>query len=438
MRKYWMEAYGCQMNLAESDAVEKMLLRRGWERAQSPEQAQAVIMNTCSVRQTAENRIWGRLGFFQYLKTRQPMVLVLTGCMAQRIPQELSERAPYIDFIVGTNGKLDLARILDCCVSPDGTVGNTRDVRLDAADCYHFAPLHYKEGDLTAYVPIMNGCNNFCAYCIVPYVRGREVSRPAPQVVQELLALDASGPAEIQLLGQNVNSYHWEDWNFARLLQTCAETLDRVLWLRFDSPHPKDFSDETIRALASSPKIARHFHIPLQSGSDRILALMNRRYTVKRYMEIIDSIRETVPGATFSTDVMVGFPTETEDDVKATRAVMEDVGFIEAFMYYFNPREGTAAVKMDGQIPEDEKIRRLQGIIDFQLANCARIKAGRIGQVQTVLVTGRPRTGETRALGKNEHGEMIDFLPRQELKAGDVVQVLFEALNGNTFTGRQV
>ncbi|MGX8677585.1 MAG: tRNA (N6-isopentenyl adenosine(37)-C2)-methylthiotransferase MiaB [Sphaerochaetaceae bacterium] len=436
MRKYWMEAYGCQMSKAEADAIETMLQGQQWEKAQSPQEAQAVILNTCSVRQTAENRIWGRLGFFSHLKTVQQLVLVLTGCMAERIPDELEKKAKAIDYIIGTNDKLRIVSILCSRVTPDGKVIPASSASPDVeSSSYEFADLYYRKGDVTAFVPIMNGCNNFCSYCIVPYVRGREVSRPVESIIHEIETLDAMGVHEVQLLGQNVNSYHYGDWTFAKLLKEVCRHLDSIMWVRFDSPHPKDFGDDVIEVLASEPRIARHYHIPLQSGSDRILDLMNRRYTVERFMQIIDKIRKAIPDATFSTDVMVGFPSETEEEASMTWNVMDKIGLIEAFMYYWNTREGTLAASMPDQIPEPEKIRRLQKIIDLQLARCASIKEGRTGAVQKVLVTQISRDDSSQMLGRNEHGEMVAFNSPQELAIGSVVSVKFNSLNGNTFQG---
>lgn len=440
MRRYWMEAYGCQMNIAESDAMETLLCGQMWEKADSPENADAVILNTCSVRETAESRIWGRLGFFSHLKKQHPLVLVLAGCMAERVPGELKEKAPFIDYIAGTNDKLRIVEILNQRVSRDGelTPSDGKDMPALGASSYQFAPLHCKKGDIVAYVPIMNGCNNFCTYCIVPYVRGREVSRPVAEIIREIEHLDAMGIHEIQLLGQNVNSYSYEGWTFAKLLKEVCRHLDNIIWVRFDSPHPKDFGDDLIEVLASEDRIARHYHIPLQSGSDRILALMNRRYDASRYMSIIEKIRKAVPEATFSTDVMVGFPSETKEEVEMTRAVMEKAGFIEAFMYYWNPREGTKATLLENQIPEAEKVRRLQGIIDFQLENCARIKSGRLYGVHKVMVTQISRNDKAQMLGRNEHGEMVAFDAPSSLAIGSIVGVRFDALNGNTYQGSLV
>lgn len=442
MRRYWMEAYGCQMSVAESDAIETLLQGQLWEPAKTPEEAQAVILNTCSVRQTAENRIWGRLGFFAHQKSVQPTIIVLTGCMAERIPDDLRKKAPAIDYIIGTNDKLKIVELLNAHVNEQGVVNQLprkqKDEELRAlhSDSYVFTNLYYKKGDITAYVPIMNGCNNFCTYCIVPYVRGREVSRPVTDIITEIKTLDEMGVREVQLLGQNVNSYNFGEFNFAKLIHEIGkQELKNIQWIRFDSPHPKDFSDDVIEALVAEPKFAHHYHIPLQSGSDRILQLMNRRYTVKHFMSIVQKIKAKLPDATFSTDVMVGFPGENEQEVELTRSVMEEIGLIEAFMYYWNPREGTKATTFPSQIPEPEKVKRLQSIIDFQLKNCAKIKQERAHGVQKVIVTQTSRDDKEMMLGRNEHNEMVAFTSTKKLVPGDVVEVEFKSLNGNTFVG---
>ena len=286
----------------------------------------------------------------------------------------------------------------------------------------------------------MNGCNNFCSYCIVPYVRGREVSRCPEDILQEVRYLDSKNVREITLLGQNVNSYSFEDMGFPQLLEKiCSECLN-IEWIRFESPHPKDFSDELIEVIAHQSKVAKHLHVPMQSGSTRILELMNRRYTREKYLDLIHRISARIPQMTYAVDVMVGFPSETEEEFQETISAMADVGYIEAYMYYWNPREGTRACSMDGQMPEDQKQQRLQKLIDWQLENAARIKTKRAHGVQRVLVTQVSRDDCRKLLGRNEHNEMVafDVLPDVDVKVGDMVQVEFLSLNGNTYLGRQV
>ena len=433
MGKFFIETYGCQMNTAESNAIESLLVSGGWKMADRPEDADLDIINTCSVRKSAENRIWGRLGAFKHIKAERAKnglstALVLTGCMADRLKDELKNDAPQIDYVVGNNDKL---RILEIA----GLGGKTS----SESDKYTFTKAYYKEGDFSSYVPIMNGCNNFCSYCIVPYVRGREISRCPEQILQEVKYLDSKGVKEITLLGQNVNSYSYEGIYFPKLLKMICDVCTNIVWIRFESPHPKDFSDELIEVIATEKRVAKHLHVPMQSGSSRILNLMNRHYTREQYLDLISRISKRIPEMTYAVDVMVGFPGETEEEFQETLSAMAEVGYIEAYMYYWNPREGTRACTMDGQIPEKDRQQRLQRLIDWQLENAARIKAKRAHGVQKVLVTQVSRDNSKQMLGRNEHSEMVafDVDPSHMPEVGDIVDVKFLLLNGNTYIGRQ-
>lgn len=434
MKKYYIETYGCQMNVAESNAMETMLKGRGWVEASSPEDADLAIINTCSVRKSAENRIWGRLGAYTHIKAQkakdnESMTLVLTGCMAERLHDSVKNDAPQIDFVIGNNDKLKLLDI----------VGDKESTPQES-EKYVFTKAYHKDGEFSSYVPIMNGCNNFCSYCIVPYVRGREVSRPVDEILEEVRRLDEEGVREITLLGQNVNSYDYEGCHFPQLLGMICRQCSNIQWIRFESPHPKDFSDELIEVIAREPKVAKHLHVPMQSGNTRILGLMNRRYTREKYLALIDKIKQRVPNVTFALDIMVGFPGETEEEFMDTMSAVEAVGCIEAYMYYWNPREGTRACSMEGQLSDKEKQQRLQRLIDWQLANAAKIKATRAHGVQKILVTQVSRDDKSKMLGRNEHGEMVAFstLEGSSVKPGDMVYVDFKLLNGNTYLGEQV
>lgn len=434
MKKYYIETYGCQMNVAESNAMETMLKGRGWVEAASPEDADLAIINTCSVRKSAENRIWGRLGAYTHIKAQkakenESLTLVLTGCMAERLHDSVKNDAPQIDFVIGNNDKLKLLDI----------VGDKESTPQES-EKYVFTKAYHKDGEFSSYVPIMNGCNNFCSYCIVPYVRGREVSRPVDEILEEVRRLDEEGVREITLLGQNVNSYDYEGCHFPQLLEMICRQCSNIQWIRFESPHPKDFSDELIEVISREPKVAKHLHVPMQSGNTRILGLMNRRYTREKYLALIEKIKQNVPGVTFALDIMVGFPGETEEEFLDTMSAVEAVGCIEAYMYYWNPREGTRACSMEGQLSDKEKQQRLQRLIDWQLANAAKIKATRAHGVQKVLVTQVSRDDKSKMLGRNEHGEMVAFSTLEEgsVKPGDMVYVDFKLLNGNTYLGEQV
>ena len=424
---YILESYGCQLNMAEANALEILLKGAGLEKTEDPDAADAVIINTCSVRKSAENRIWGRLSFYHHIKKSvRPITIVVTGCMAERMKEDLLSQAPFVDAVIGTNEKMDIVEYL--------TSG-----RVETEDSYHFVSSYHRDGEASSYVPIMNGCNNFCSYCIVPYVRGREVSRPADDIMREIEHLDSLGVREITLLGQNVNSYSWKGISFPQLLDEVCRHLDSIRFVRFDSPHPKDFSPELIDVIARQERVCSHIHLPMQSGSSRILGLMNRKTTREAFFSLVDEMRAAISGLTFSTDVMVGFPSETEGEYLETLSAMDYLAPIEAFMYYYNLREGTPAAKMAEQIGEDEKSRRLERLIDEQLKRASGIKRGRIGMVHEALVISPTRDDRSALLARNAHNEMISFHPLSAQTApGDIVRLETTELKGNTYLGREV
>jgi tRNA-2-methylthio-N6-dimethylallyladenosine synthase len=430
IHSYWLETYGCQMNVAESNALELQLKGAGLVPSDTAENADCAILNTCSVRKSAENRIWGRLGFFSHVKTLHPLTLIVTGCMAERLLEDMKKEAPQVDYVIGNNDK---RRIVEVLTSSDRE-------HLEHLESFSFGETYYKSGDYTSYVPIMNGCNNFCSYCIVPYVRGREVSRPVEDVLSEVAVLSSKGVKEITLLGQNVNSYRFEEngtiVNFPDLLKRICAVAGDIAWIRFESPHPKDFSDALIQVIKEEPKVAKHLHIPMQSGSTRILGLMNRRYTRESFLSLIRKIRKEIPQATYATDVMVGFPSETEEEYQETLSLLDEMGCIEAFMYYWNPREGTKAVDMEGQLEEETKGQRLEKLIALQHEIFTREKTLRAEGTVSVLVSQVSRNDKNQMLGRTEHNEMVVFTGSSEV--GSLVDVTLEGLKGNTYTGKLV
>lgn len=424
--KYFIESYGCQLNIAESNALELLLKGAGIEKAEKAEESDCVIINTCSVRKTAENRIWGRLSFYGHLKkSRKDYKIIVTGCMAERLGDELKKECSFVDAVIGTNSKMDIVDLL--------SKGKTEE-----REGYSFTSSYYREGEFSSYVPIMNGCNNFCSYCIVPYVRGREVSRSVDDVLSEIRRLDSLGVREITLLGQNVNSYSYEGVTFPMLLEKVVRELDNIEFVRFESPHPKDFSPELIRVIRDEERVCSHIHLPMQSGSTRILKLMNRKNTRESFIELVDRMRSEIPGLTFATDVMVGFPSESEEEYLETLSLMEYMHPIEAFMYYWNLREGTRAATMDGQLDEDVKIKRLERLIAEQLERCQREKDGRKHMLTRALVTGITRDDRDRYLAHNSHNEMISFRPKGEVNPGDMVNLQCYELKGNTYLADEV
>lgn len=456
--KYFFETYGCQMNIAESAAVEQLLIARGWEKSETAELADMAIINTCSVRASAENRIFGRLGYFKGLKDVRnknefakyksfelatklvengpvPLTVVVMGCMAERLLDSLKKDWPCIDYVVGTYAKHHFGEIISA-------VEDKKDaIPVDDTENYKFASLSYEQGAKSTFVPIMHGCNNFCTYCIVPYVRGREISRPVEEILQELDTLTRYKVLDITLLGQNVNSYHGtyngQDVNFAQLLQIICdhlkETESSIGWVRFLSSHPKDFSDELIETIAKNDLICHHIALPVQHGSTEVLKAMNRRYTREHYLELVAKIKKAIPDVSLTTDIMMGFPTETEEDVELTLDLMNQVRFETACMYYYNPREGTPAAKME-QIPEDIRKARLQKVIDLQLIHTDEQMKKRVGQTVKVLVESVTRDSDQELLGKTAQDEKVSFKADKSL-IGSFIYVKIESLNGHTFKG---
>ena len=459
---YFFETYGCQMNIAESASVEQLFIARGWTKADCAETADMAIINTCSVRATAENRIFGRLGWYDGLKAvracvpgakckslekaseyvkdgAKPLTLVVMGCMAERLLSSLKHDYPFIDYVAGTFAKQHFGDIISAVEE------HREAVILDDTPSYSFAPLSCEPGAFSTYVPIMHGCNNFCTYCIVPYVRGREVSRSADSILAELDTLSSYGVREVTLLGQNVNSYKGslksggtDTINFAQLLKLIAdhlsETKSPVEWVRFMSSHPKDLSDEVIQVIAENPVLCRHIHLPVQHGSSRILKAMNRRYDREQYLALVEKIRRALPDVSLTTDIMLGFPGETEQDVEDTVSLMEAVRYENAFMYYYNPREGTPACSMADQIPVKIKKERLQKIIDLQLKITAEEMRKRIGGTVKVLVESVSRDNKEEVLGKTQQDERVAFRADKS-QIGKFVTVRIDELNGQTFRG---
>ncbi len=459
--KYYFETYGCQMNLAESAAVEQLLISRGWEKSEDAETADMAIINTCSVRASAENRIFGRLGYFTGLKAVRdknefakyksfekaanlvqehpvPITVVVMGCMAERLLGSLQKEWPVIDYVVGTYAKHHFGDIITAVEE------KKEHIQIDDTEKYKFASVSYEQGSKSTFVPIMHGCNNFCTYCIVPYVRGREISRPVEEILHELDVLTKYKVLDITLLGQNVNSYksayQGKEINFSALLQLIADHLKEINstigWVRFLSSNPKDFSDELIDVIAKNELICHHIALPVQHGSSAVLKKMNRQYTREQYLDLVKRIKSKIPDVSLTTDIMMGFPTETEEDVELTLDLMNQVRFESACMYYYNPREGTPAAKWE-QIPENIRKKRLQRVIDLQMIHTDEQMKKRVGQTAKVLVEGVTRDNKNELLGKTAQDEKVSFAADKSL-IGTFIYVKILALNGHTFKGEIV
>ncbi|AEJ61293.1 (Dimethylallyl)adenosine tRNA methylthiotransferase miaB [Spirochaeta thermophila DSM 6578] len=438
MRTYWVETYGCQMNKAESEALIRDLEEAGWGRASAPEEADVVVLNTCTVRQTAEERIAGRLGYYRYLKKHGRFILVLMGCMAERMKEEVLEAFPHVDVVVGTFQKNSFVRLLRERAE-DLTL--LQQLLLTEEDEYSFEKLHHSGLGFKAFVPIMHGCNNFCSYCIVPYVRGREISRRPSEIFEEIEALLEKGVREITLLGQNVNSYRftWEgkEMRFAGLLREIVHRFPELPWLRFLTSHPKDLSEELIEVMSASSSICKHLHLPVQHGSNRILGAMNRRYTREHYLNLVERIRTAMPGIALTTDILVGFPGETEEDLELTLDLMRRVRFADAYTYYYNPRKGTRAYEWGDPIPLEVKKERLGRVIRLQRELSLEWKQRKIGRMVDVLVEEVSRKREDEVLARTEQDEMVVF-PAPPERIGRFAHVQLVSLEGNTFRAKEV
>jgi tRNA-2-methylthio-N6-dimethylallyladenosine synthase len=335
---YFFETYGCQMNKAESAGLGRQLDSAGWKPASQPEGADLVVLNTCSVRQTAEDRIVGRLGFYRHLKSTRDFKLAVIGCMSQRLQNRLLEDHAEVDLVMGSYQKHRFLQAAETILST-----HQRLLLTETAD-FQFEKNYSLRGQFKVFVPIMHGCNNFCTYCIVPYVRGPEVSRSPASVLEEIKLLDAREVKEVTLLGQNVNSYHYgsggEAVDFTELLRRIAKEVKNIEWLRFLTSHPKDLSRDLILLLRDEPLLCQHVHLPVQHGSDTILESMGRGYTSAQYLDLVGELKNAISDVSITTDILIGFPGETEEDFNQTIELMKTVRFDDAFTYRYNPRQG--------------------------------------------------------------------------------------------------
>ena len=424
------------MNSAESAALALVCKERGWSEAEKSEDADLVLLNTCSVRLTAEKRVFGRIADYSGIKKKRkkPLAIVIAGCMAERLGESLKEKYPQVDYVMGTQARSLFPLILEAAEK-----GEKANINPEEKPAFSFSGSHLEEGQFRSFIPIMHGCNNFCSYCIVPYVRGREISRSPENITQEIRLVAERGVREITLLGQNVNSYNWNDTDFSALLKIIAQEAKKsgIRWVRFLSANPRNFSAKTIEALASNDCFCRHIHLPVQHGSNTVLNAMNRGYTKERFLELVNEIRRAMPGITLSTDILIGFPGETEEDVKETLSLMEEVMFLYSYMYHFNPREGTKAFDLHGRIDEDIKKERLSRVIDLQLKQTKELLKKRIGNEEIVLVEGISRKNADELITRTEKDEMA-AVPGPKSMIGSFAKVKLSSLKGNTLRAKEV
>ena len=429
--RFYIETYGCQMNVADSELMGGVLDREGHVRVEDPGEADVLIVNTCAIRDHAEQRVIGRIGELNRHKLeREDVRLGVAGCVAKELGQELLDRASYVDFVVGPDSYRHLPEILDRVGDGERVVYD----RFNRSEGYEdLEPLRLES--FAAWITIMRGCDKFCSYCIVPFTRGREKCRSLEGIVAEVHRVVEGGAKEVTLLGQNVNSYRDAGRDFPDLLEAVAavEGLARV---RFTTSHPWDFTARLVEAIASHDNVMNHVHLPVQSGSDRILAAMRREHTAAWYRERTDMLRRAIPDCALSTDVIVGFPGETEADFEATYELMEEVGYNSAYVFVYSPRPHTPAAQLtEGRVPREVAVERLEALNGLQRAIGASYLMAKVGSTEEVLVQGPARRGEGRLTGWTEHRETVVF-PGGPAMVGKIVPVEIEALAGITLHAR--
>ena len=417
--KFLLKVAGCQMSFHDAEVLAGLLKQAGYTEAAAPAEADVIVFQTCCVRETAERKLYGQVNELRGLKREKPGLIVgLAGCLAQKDREKALQRCPHLDFVLGTQRLGDLPHIL--AALRDGCQGI---VDVDEGANLEGLPIARAEG-VRAYVNISYGCNNFCTYCIVPYVRGPEKSRPPAAVLAEVEEAAQAGYREVMLLGQNVNTYGRdleEPTDFAALLRR-VDKVPQLARIRYMTSHPRDFTEEMIRAVRETEKVCEHFHLPLQAGSNRILAAMNRGYTRERYLELVAKVRSLVPGASITTDLIVGFPGETEEDFQATLDMVERVRFDAAYTFIFSPREGTRAATLPGQVTAAVKKERLARLNALQNRISRELNEALVGRVVEILVEGPSKNNPDRLAGRTRTNKLVHFTGPASLR-GEQVKV---------------
>ena len=437
-KKLFIETYGCQMNVADSEVVASIMQMDGYELTDRIEEADAIFVNTCSVRDNAEQKIYGRLQYFQSLrKKKHGLVVGVLGCMAERVREELIE-VHHADLVVGPDSYMDLPNLVGAVERGEKAIN----VELSTTETYKdVIPLKLPGATISGFVSIMRGCNNFCTYCIVPYTRGRERSRDLESILNEIRDMQEKGFKEVTLLGQNVNSYLYdngtEQITFPILLERVAEAFP-TMRIRFTTSHPTDTSADTLRVIAAHDNLCNMIHLPAQSGTSRILKVMNRKYTREWYLDRIAAIRRLVPDCAISTDLFCGFHSETEEDYQETLSLMREVGYDSAFLFKYSERPGTYASKhLADDVPEEVKIRRLQGMIDLQNQLSDVSNKRDIGKVFEVLIEGFSKRSREQLFGRTSQNKVVIF-DKQNFKVGQFIRVKIERATSATLFGTPV
>lgn len=436
MKKLHIETYGCQMNVADSEVVASVMKMAGYETCEKVEEAHAVFLNTCSVRKNAEQKVFNRLDALNAMrkKTGRPRIIGVLGCMAERVKEDLIENYG-VDLVAGPDAYLTLPDLITQVEAGQKAIN----IELSTSETYRdVVPERVCGNRISGYVSIMRGCNNYCHYCIVPYTRGRERSRDVKSILQEVHDLEKRRYKEVTLLGQNVNSYKAADGTgFAQLLRTVAREVPGMR-IRFSTSHPKDMSDDTLRVIAEEPNVCRHIHLPVQSGSDRILKLMNRKYTREWYLGRVAAIREIVPDCGLSTDIFAGYCSETIDDHQQSLSLMEECGYDSAFMFKYSERPGTyAAGHLRDDVPEKEKVRRLEELIALQNRLSLESNERCVGREYEILVEGVSKRSREQLFGRTEQNKVVVF-DRGGVRPGQYVKVKITGASSATLQGELV
>jgi len=429
-KKLYIETYGCQMNVADSEVVASIMQTVDFDLTDDLNQADVIIVNTCSVRDNAEQKVIQRLMFFQSVKRKNKKLIIgVIGCMAERVQQDLIDNHG-VDFVAGPDTYNDIPNLIAQVEAGHKAIN----IRLSTTETYKDIMPSRIGKALSGFVSIMRGCNNFCTYCIVPYTRGRERSRDVDSILNELRDLQLKGYKEVTLLGQNVNSYHFDNVDFPQLLELAAQTVPDMR-IRFTTSHPKDMSDQTLEVIAKYPNLCKFIHLPVQSGSDKILKLMNRKYTREWYLNRIAAIRRILPEASIGTDIFCGFHDETEEDHQLSLSLMREVGFDMAFMFKYSERPGTVAARsLPDNVPEEVKIRRLNEIIQLQTELSLQSNLKDIGKEFEILIEGFSKRSTDQLYGRTSQYKVV-IIPRESRRIGEIVRVRITEATAATLKG---
>ena len=432
-KTFHIETYGCQMNIADTELIEAMLIKHGYERSNNPKTADAIFLNTCAIREHAEDKVHSQLGRYDLIKKERPEVIIgVLGCMAQSLKNDLLDSRPYVDIILGPDSYRRLPELL----SRNKTIKTSLvDTQLSRYEVYD--DLFPKRDDgINAWISIMRGCDKFCTFCIVPFTRGRERSRSLSSIIYEAKDAVDQGFKEITLLGQNVNSYNYEDYQFHHLLENVAK-IAGLKRIRYTSPHPQDITDDLLQIMSEYENICNYVHLPLQAGSNRILKRMNRTYSQEHFLALTNKIRTILPNVGISTDIIVGFPGETDDDFNETINVMNEIKFDSAFNFKYSPRRGTKASEYDDQVPEHIKQQRLQQIIDLQKKHTLDNNLALVDTVQEVLVEKESKMANNQWAGRTDSNKWVIF-DKQDVKIKDMIPIKISEARGITLYGQLI